>query len=417
MFALLSTAWAGCLVMTGAQVFDGEGFERADLVAVDGRIAAVGTKIPALSGGKYAGRDCDVAELPADARITPGFVDAWSRIGLAEIGLESATVDDTGPGSDPIRASLRITDAYNPASVHIPVHRAGGITDAVVIPGGGKVAGQAGWVRLSGATQADAVVEPSLGVHADLSGDSKAEALETLRELLQDARAYAKNKAAVDRNAFRAFVEGASYRDLEALGPVVTGERPLIVSVDRASDIEAVLRLADEEGIRLVLEGGAEAWKLADALAAAKIPVIVTPLVYGPGSFDQIHARPDNAALLEAAGVTVALRSDHNYNAPALRFVAGNAVRGGMSPAGAILACTRGPAVAYGLDDHGTLEVGQVANLVAWSGDPLEIGTRVLVVAIDGERQSLENRHQALLERYRVLPGSPVPALDVSAGR
>ncbi|MCB9675354.1 MAG: amidohydrolase family protein [Alphaproteobacteria bacterium] len=414
MWALLSAAWAGCLVLSGGEVFDGKGFVKGDLVAVDGRIAAVGTGIAGLAGDTYQGRACDHEKLPAGALVTPGFVDAWASIGVHEIGLEPATVDDGGTPTDPIRASLRVTDAYNPSSAYVPVWRAAGITSAVIVPGGGRVSGQSGWVRLAGQTQSDAVIEPSVAVHADLGGESKAEALQTLRELLQDARAYAANKTAVDQNRFRSFVEGASRHDLEALGPVVKGEIPLVVMVDRASDIEAVLRLAADEKVKLVISGGAEAWRHAEALATAGVPVVLSPTTYGPGSFDQIEARPDNAALLEKAGVTVLVHNDANYNAPALRFIAGNAVRGGMSKAGAIRALTEGPAKAFGLDDHGTLAVGQVADVVAWSGDPLEIGTRVLLVAIDGERQSLDNRHQALFRRYRTLPGSPTPALDVA---
>ena len=412
MWALISAAWAGCLVLSGGEYFDGDGFVAGDLVFVDGRIAAVGQKPAGLSGATYKGRECTVEELDATDRVTPGLIDVASRVGLSEVGLEAATVDDRGTESDPIRASLRVAEAYNPASVYVPIFRANGITSAVLMPGGGKVAGQAGWVRLAGATQSDAVVDPSVAVKADLSGDSKAEALQTLRELLEDARAFDQNSSAVESNRFRSFVDGASRHDLEALVPVAKGALPLVVSVDRASDIEAVVRLR-EVGARVVIEGGAEAWKLAEQLAEAKVPVILAPMVYGPGSFGQVHARPDNAQILAEAGVPIAIVSHHNYNAPALRYAAGNAVRGGLSQRDALRAVTTWPAAIFQMDDRGTLAKGQAADVVVWSGDPFEIGTRVELVVIDGERRSLENRHQALLERYRTLPGTPVPGLPL----
>ncbi len=421
LWTLISTALADCLVLSGGQVFDGTETRRADVVAVDGRIAAVGTDIDGLSGSRadggfdWNGRDCESQTLASDSLVTPGFVDPWSRVGLSEVGLESQTVDADGDGSDPVRASLRVADAFNPASVYVPIYRKGGITSVVLAPGGGGVRGQAGWVRLTGPTQADAFVEPSIGVVASLSGASRAGAMQRLRELLEDAEAYRRNRAAVDGNRFRTFVDGASYADLRALEPVVTGDVPLVLSVDRASDIEAALRLKESLDIRLVLEGAAEGWKHAEALADAEVAVILTPMVVSPGSFDQIHARPDNARILDEAGVTVMLRSSHNANAPALRFAAGNAVRGGLDHDRALVALTSAPAEAFGVDDHGTVAPGQVADLVVWSGDPLQIGTRILSVFIDGEPQLLDSRQDALFRRYRELPGTPVPPLDVQA--
>jgi imidazolonepropionase-like amidohydrolase len=413
LWTLLSTALADCLILSGGQVFDGTETRTADVVAVDGRIAAVGTGLSGLEGTTWNGRDCEAETLASDALVTPGFVDPWSRVGLSEVGLESSTVDADGEGSDPVRASLRVADAFNPASPYVPVFRKAGITSVVLAPGGSGVRGQAGWARLSGATQAEAVVESSVGVVASLSGSSRAGALQRLTELLQDAEAYRRNRAAVEGNRFRTFVDGASYADLRALEPVVTGEVPLVVSVDRAADIEAVLRMREALDLKLVIEGGAEAWKHAEALAAADVAVIVTPMVVSPGSFSQVHARPDNARILDEAGVTLMIRSAHNYNAPAHRFAAGNAVRGGLDHDAALAALTAGPAKAFGLDDHGTIAPGQVADLVVWSGDPLEIGTRVQHVFIDGTAQSLDSRHDALFRRYRTLPGTPLPPLDV----
>src|SRR5690606_1370294 len=152
---------------------------------------------------------------------------------------------------------------------------------------------------------------------------------------------------------------------------------PLLLHVDRASDLEATLAFADAERVRVVIAGGAEAWLVADALAARRVPVIVDPFVVGAGSFDQLHGRADNAALLHAAGGPVAIGTFATHNARSLRFVAGNAVRGGMPHDAAIAAITRVPAEAFGLAGRGVLRTGAVADLAAWTGDPLEIATRL----------------------------------------
>jgi imidazolonepropionase-like amidohydrolase len=185
---------------------------------------------------------------------------------------------------------------------------------------------------------------------------------------------------------------------------VVSGELPLVVHADRASDIEAVLRLTREQKIRTILVGAAEGWLLADALADAKVGVVIDPFVYGAGSVDQLHGRADNAALLRAAGVQVAISGGDTHNARTLRFAAGNAVRGGMSHADAIAAITRVPAELFGVSDRGVLRDGARADLAAWSGDPLEPSSRLLLLVIDGEVQPLRSRQTELVEAWREVP-------------
>ncbi len=138
-------------------------------------------------------------------------------------------------------------------------------------------------------------------------------------------------------------------------------------------------------------------------LAAAKVPVIVYPLAQ-VSTFDEIGAREDNAALLFAAGVAVGISTGDTLNARKLRQVAGNAVRSGLPHDAAIAAITSVPAVALGMGArYGTLAPGKVANLVVWSGDPLELSTRCVEVVIRGRKVSLRNRQTALFEKYRTL--------------
>ncbi len=170
---------------------------------------------------------------------------------------------------------------------------------------------------------------------------------------------------------------------------------------------------AEAEGIRLVIRGAAEGGRHAEALAAADIAVILNPLVYGPGSFDQREARPDNAQLLQEAGVDVIISTTSAHFARSLRQLAGNAVRGGMDHTAAVRAITSTPAAVFGLNDRGEIARGAYANLVVWSGDPLEIETRVEGLFIGGQAVELTSRQTELFDRYRERPGSPVPALSL----
>jgi imidazolonepropionase-like amidohydrolase len=192
--------------------------------------------------------------------------------------------------------------------------------------------------------------------------------------------------------------------DLEALQPVLRGEQPLVLTVHRASDIETALRFADEFKLRLILAGASEAWLMREEIAKAKVPVIVDPLEDLPASFDRLRSRSDNAAILSAAGVTVVLSTFSSHNARLLWQRAGNAVRLGMDHDAAIRAVTQAPAEAFGLKGYGRLEPGAIANVVVWSGDPLQIGTRVEHVFVRGREQSLETRQTLLLNRYRTVP-------------
>jgi imidazolonepropionase-like amidohydrolase len=264
---------------------------------------------------------------------------------------------------------------------------------------------------LAGDTQAQAVVEPVVAMRADLVATSRAGSLETIRELLDDVRDFDANRSSYDRGARRDYV--ASRRDLDALVPVVRGNLPLVLAADRGSDIEALLRFAREERVKLVIDGGAEAHLFAAELAAAAIPVIVRPLAYGAGRFGQIRARRDGTKILAEAGVAILFSTRSAHSLRKLRQLAGNAVREGLTHAAAMKSTTAAVAAVFGMANRADLSVGAVADLVVWSGDPLELGSRVDHMLIHGKAVSLKGRQEALMERYRTLPGSPVPALEL----
>ncbi|MEP7125358.1 MAG: amidohydrolase family protein [Byssovorax sp.] len=391
-------AYAGATVHLG----NGEVIQDATVVIANGKITQLGKGLAAPGGATL---------LPAKGMvITPGLVDALTSIGLIEVDLESSTRSDhqLAVSNDSVHAGFRAADAYNPASTVIAVARSEGLTSAGVIPTGGLISGQSAWVDLDGATAEEAIAQAPLALHVHLDSDAAGDgaghgtAILKVREAFDDARTFQKSKAAWERNQTRRFAP--SRLDLEALASALDQKLPVVFHVDRAADILAVLNLAREFKLRPVIAGGAEAWKVAPQLAAAKVPVFLFPLQQ-PSSFDALGAREDNAALLDKAGVAVGISTGETHNARKLRQEAGNAVRSGLPYEAALAAITRVPAEALGLGArYGTLAVGKTANLVVWSGDPLEIGTQVLDLVIRGHRLPLRSRQTALLDRYRRLP-------------
>ncbi len=400
--------------------------QRAEAVAIVGAtvhtMTAAGTIENAtvvLDGGRIAAVGVGAA-IPPNARriearglvVTPGLIDSLSRIGLVEVGAVDGSADTTSD-DDRFHAALSVADALNPRSSLVAVNRVEGLTTAVVFPQAGEkslIAGQAVAVEL-GDEQLRLVASPAamfvvLGeAGAERAGGSRAAAMLHLREALAEARDFAAHRAAWNEGRHRSYE--LSRLDLEALAPVVRGELPLVVWAHRASDLEAALafvRDGREPAVRLILAGATEAWKIADAIAAAKVPVLFDPLDNLPTSFEQLGARLDQAALLEKAGVRFAFASGDAHNARNLRQAAGNAVAEGLPWTRALAAITSDAAKIWGLDARlGTIAVGQDATLAVWDGDPLEITTYPKQVFVRGVEMPKRTRQNDLLDRYRTL--------------
>jgi imidazolonepropionase-like amidohydrolase len=416
MIAWLALAFAStdCVRLQGDATWLGAGSDLDWIVLSDGKIAATSASalvVPLSSrdGRIYQGQEpCEDVDVTG-ATVTPGFVAVGGRLGLVEIDMVAEGRDSDGGGPD-VRASLVVADAYNPASTAIPVTRKGGVTGSVVFPGGGRVSGQAAYVRTAGDTQAEAVVDSSVAMVADVGGPSRSGGLWALASLFDDARFYARHTADVELGRTRPLA--AHPRDLAALLPVLRGELPLVVSADRASDVEALIRFAQAQGVRLVIVGGAEAWVHAEALAEARIAVVVNPTVFGTGSMSQVRARPDNAAVLAAAGVDVILSAGDTHNARLVGQLAGIAVSRGMSREAALRAVTETPRRVFG-QEGGRLEVGAPADVVVWkdldggTADPFDVGTSVAAVFVAGRSTSLRTRQTELFERYAGDPARP----------
>jgi imidazolonepropionase-like amidohydrolase len=405
---------ADVLALRGATVHTaGEAgvFERATIVIRDGRIAAVGAELPIPAGAT-------VVEA-AGKVITPGLVDAYGRLGVEEVGLEESTVDSGFKGL-PYSAAFDVAPAVNPRSVRIEVNRSEGITSALVAPAaradgdgiGPVLAGQAALVRLL--PDGEAEVRPGAGMvftygsaGASLSGGSRAAALLRLREALEDARDYAAHRRAFDEADRRAYAIGRL--DLEALQPLLAGRMPLLAQADRESDIRTLVAFAREQRIRLVIVGGAEAWRAAGTLVANDVPVILDAFANLPKDFDSLDATLENASRLEKAGVAVAFATSDHANPRNVRQLAGNAVRHGMSPQAALAAVTRVPGSIFGGPEGlGSLVPGAPADLVVWDGDPLEVTTLAEQVYVGGRPVPATSRQTQLRDRYRNLgPGLP----------
>ena len=397
---------AGPVAIVGARVYPVSGpmIENATVIIRDGKVAAVGANVP----------------VPADARridaagkwVTPGLFNTESRLGLTEIGAVPETNEGTARGRDQISAAFRVWEGFNPASVLLAPARNEGVTSVVIVPGGGLVAGQAAVVDLSGTTIVDmlrrgpAAMIAQLG-NAEAGGTgARGELIMRLRALLDEARTYRTRTAGrAPRPAPTEFE--ASRTHLAAMIPVLTGQIPLVIGADMASDIDAALRLADEYDLRIMISGGAEAWKVADRLAAAQVPVLTGALNNIPGGFSSLGARQENAALLRRAGVNVLLvgAGGEAFNVRNIRQEAGNAVAYGMTWDDALRAVTLAPAEAFGVATQvGTIQAGRDANIVVWSGDPFEFSTRAEQVFIRGVDVKAPSRQDMLIERYKTLP-------------
>lgn len=367
----------------------------ATVIISDGRIVAVGANLPVPEGAEVIDA--------AGKVVTPGLFDPSSQFGLVEISAESGT-NDVSTDSDRFTAAHAVADAINPRSTLIPVNRIEGITRAVTRPFSGTsiFAGRSAMISLGSVDdfllQEHVAMHVALGEYGSrLTGGSRGAALIKLRESLEDARDFSRNRRAFE--SAERYGYSMSRPDLMALQPVLEGRMPMVVDVNRASDIEAAMRIASEFGIRLVIAGGAEAWLVADKLAAAKVPVILDPMQNLPSSFEMIASTLKNAALLHQAGVTIAF-TQGGHNSRNVKQAAGNAVAHGLPWSAALEAMTVNPARIFGVENYGRLVPGQEADVVIWDGDPLETTTYADQVFIQGRKIPMQSRQTLLRDRY-----------------
>src|SRR4051812_32021234 len=259
--AAVETAGAQTIAITGGKVYPVSGpvIENGTVVITNGKISAVGANVPVPAGAQ---------RIDATGKIvTPGFVNSSTQLGVQEIAAVNNTQDASARGKDNIAAAFTVWEGLNPNSVLLAPARKEGITSFVIVPTGGLVAGQAALVDVVPGTTTDMIIRAPVAMAAEI-GDpqsaglsSRGELIVKLRELLDDAKYFQTHRDAFDRAQTRTFA--ASRLDLQALIPVIEGKLPLMVTVDRESDIDAAMRLARDYNVKLVIGGGAEAWMMA----------------------------------------------------------------------------------------------------------------------------------------------------------
>jgi imidazolonepropionase-like amidohydrolase len=388
------------LVITGAELHVGNGkvIANATIVVTDGRIKQVGgPELAATAPAKHRRVDAK------GKLVTPGFIAPDARLGLVEIGMEHSTVDRIREDDQMIRAGFDPSLAINASSSLIQIQAIEGVTSAAVAPSGGLLSGQVTWIDLVHGDHAGIVSGAKIAVDGQLGqsyAGSRAASIQLLRRTLEDASWLRKNQKSHDKGQSRELV--AHPDDLRALDDVLDGKAPLTLHVHRASDILAALELKKKYKLDMVLLGCAEGWRVAQAIAESKTPVIVMPTENLPKSFDSLGARMDNAALLHAAGVEVSLGElGEAHNARNIKQEAGVAVANGLDHEVAIRAVTLNIARAYNMDkDYGSVEVGKVANLVIWDHDPFELDSFPEQVIIRGETIPMVSRQSLLRDRY-----------------
>jgi len=404
------------IVGVTAHPVSGPVVENATLSFRGGRIVELGAGLPPLPGAEIV----DGKGLHA----WPGMIDALGDLGLTEIGSVPGMVDvaEMGDVNPEVYAAL----AVNPDAEAIPVTRRNGITHALVAPEGGLVAGSSALLRLSGWTWEDLVATGPLAMHVrwpsfrttpprpgatdDLSVEDqrrvRREKIDLIRRTFAEARAYARGKAA--GKGARAPDVNPAY---EALLPVLEGRMPVIVHADEDRQIASALDWAREEGVRVILAGGADVTRHASRLAREQIPVIVPAVlalpVHEDDPYDAAYRVP---AILQEAGVTFCIAGGGTgWASRNLPYHAGMAAAFGLPRDAALRAVTLDAARVLGVDAVlGSLEPGKSASVVLTDGDLLEIRTHVKAVWVDGRPADLAaDKQERLYRRYR---DRPLPA-------
>jgi imidazolonepropionase-like amidohydrolase len=360
-----------------------------------------------VRGGKIAAiGPSDSVRIPAGievvdaAVVTPGLIDARSVVGLAGY-LNQPHDQDQIERSEAIQPELRAIDAYNTREMLIEWLRGFGITTIHTGHAPGEViSGQTMIAKTAGDTLAEAVVVPLAMVAATLgegavveeghsrkTPGNRSKAVALLRAELVKARTYAEKKASTDED------KDPPARDLrmDALSAVLEGEVPLLITAHRHHDIVTALRIRDEFGFRLVLDGAAEAYLVLDELKSANVPVLVhAPMVRASGERENVSF--NTPASLATAGIPFAFQSGFEGYVPKTRvvlFEAAIAIKHGLRLDQALASLTIEAARILGIDERvGSLEVGKDGDLALYDGDPFEYTTHAVGTVIDGVRVS-----------------------------
>lgn len=382
-----------------------------------------------IEGGVVLVEDHTITYVGNNARITddyevidatglhvyPGFIDSRTNLGLNEVSSVSMTVDvaETGDYNPHIRAFT----AINPHSASIPVTRVSGVTTVVTIPESGVIAGKGVLFDLWGYSPDEMAVEPSSGLHIEWPGamrrgwrddrteeeieEEYREEIDELNDFWAKAEFYNRMMTEAGNGGNTGNVPDKDLK-MEAMREVVSGEIPVIISVNRKKDILNALEWTEEHSeLDFILFGVTEGWRVAEEIAEAGIPVVAGSIGMPTRDYDAYDKPYRNAALMAEAGVKVLIGTGDTENVRNAPFHAGYAAAYGMGTEEALKALTIYPAEVWGVDDRlGSIEEGKQANLFISDGDPLEPATQILQVFIKGFQIPMDSRHIQLYEEF-----------------
>jgi hypothetical protein len=391
------------LIKGGTIVNADQRLANTDILVRAGRITQIGPNLPAANAkvidatGKF---------------IYPGMIDANTGIGLQEIGgVQTMTMrSELGQFNPHIRAVV----ALNVESEILGVTRMNGVTSVITTPTGGTISGQAALINTAGWTWEDLAISKNAGIVINLPGagggrgrggggrggaQPTADAGQLAAELEQFMQ------ASKDYDAGR--TAGTAKLDLiyESMRPLFKKDIPAIIPANTEAQIRQAVAFGEKWGIRVVLQGGSQAWKVRQFLAEKKIPVVLGSIEAAPGDpqpYDEIYAQP---GLLYEAGVKFAFSTGNGSNARHVPLHAQLAVAYGLPEEGAMKALTIWPAEIFGADKQiGSVAQGKLANFFITNGDPLDLRTQVTKVFIKGREVPDDDRHHRLYLKYKARP-------------
>ena len=388
------------LVIKNAEIYDGveNTSYQGHILIKDGVITKISnTSVP------YADKVFDVK----GKIITPGFIAPDTQLGIVEIGALSVTRDDE---ASVYNIGFSIHDAFNPNSVLIPWNRANGITSAITLPRNtsSPIGGLGSYFLLDSSldvsSEEDIVM---IGRFGGSGSSSRAETLALIDDMLSFASSLDKKDMSSDASIDEVIDDSsiASHmdfkpRDVKALYRLINDNLPLIIKTHRASDIIKLIELKKTYDLNLIIMGAQEASLVTDEIVENNIPLIVNPINNIPNSFDELASNINMTPKLEKAGVTLMFNVSRSHNYHLIRQGAGVAVANGMSYGGAIKALTSNVAKTFNLQNRGSIEVGNKADIVVWDADPLEPSSMPEKVFINGVDADLTTRSTQLRDRY-----------------
>lgn len=413
----------GPIVIRNATVVPvvGAQMPNASVVMQNGVISAVGTNVSVPQGAQVI----DATGM----YVYPGFINAWTNLGLTEIGGVPGPVDTRELGD--FNPQDVVAVAINVGSEHIAITRSNGITSALSVAGGSTLSGIATLINLYGYTNEEMLAKKKTalllswpnkggggrgrggGGRFGGGGGSPAQYQANVDKIygwFHDARAYADVKDRLTAGGAQLPVGWEENLKYDAMIPAIRGDMPVLVDANTADQMMDVIHFADSMKVKIIIHGADEGWKMADTLAARNIPVIVNPVTREPPAdmpYDEVYANP---GVMAKAGVMLAFETGGASSARDLPYEIGLAEAFGLDSAEALRAATINPARMFQVDkEYGSIEVGKVGNLIVTTGDPMDIRTHIKEIFIRGLRMKFDDRHTLEYEKYKARPKPPKP--------